>query len=49
MPPRKPPRGADMFYQAYESQALIAIGYPAPGVSPRPRAEPDYSTPAEWR
>ncbi|MDP3769063.1 MAG: nitroreductase family protein [Dehalococcoidia bacterium] len=26
---------------AYEAQALVAIGYPAPGVSPRPRPEPD--------
>lgn len=24
----------------YEAQALIALGYPAPGVSPRPRPEP---------
>jgi hypothetical protein len=41
MPPRKPPRGADMFTQAYEAQALIALGYPASGVAPRPRAEPE--------
>ncbi len=33
----------------YESQALIVIGYPASGFSPRPRAEPDVATPADWR
>ena len=27
----------------YEAQALIALGYPAPGVSPRPRPEPDVA------
>ena len=28
----------------YEAQALIAIGYPAADVSPKPRPEPDVST-----
>ncbi len=28
----------------YEAQALIALGYPAPDVSPRPRPEPDLPT-----
>lgn len=27
----------------YEAQALIAIGHPAPGATPRPRPEPDLS------
>jgi nitroreductase len=27
----------------YEVQALIAIGYPAAGISPRPRPEPDIA------
>ncbi len=27
----------------YEAQALIAIGYPAAGISPRPRPEPDLA------
>lgn len=28
---------------AYEAQALIVLGYPAPGVTQRPRPEPDIS------
>ncbi len=28
----------------YQAQALIALGYPAPDASPRPRPEPDLST-----
>ncbi len=35
--------------QAYEAQALIALGYPASGVAPKPRREPDLSALAEWR
>jgi F420 biosynthesis protein FbiB-like protein len=27
----------------YDSQALVALGYPAPGKSPRPRTEPDLA------
>ena len=33
----------------YEAQALIAIGYPAPGVAPRPRPEPDVTGLVQWR
>ena len=33
----------------YEAQALIAIGYPAAGISPRPRPEPDIATLAQTR
>ena len=29
--------------EAYEAQALIVAGYPAPGAAPRPRPEPDLS------
>jgi coenzyme F420-0:L-glutamate ligase/coenzyme F420-1:gamma-L-glutamate ligase len=35
--------------QAHEAQALIVLGYPAPGVSPRPRPEPDLSALVERR
>jgi len=34
---------------AYEAQALIAIGYAAAGVAPRPRPEPDVSALTERR
>ncbi len=33
----------------YEAQALIALGYPAAGASPRPRPEPDVSALVEQR
>lgn len=29
--------------EGYDSQALVALGYPAPGKSPRPRTEPDLT------
>ncbi len=34
---------------AHVSQALVVVGYPAPGVLPRPRAEPDGGTMVETR
>jgi coenzyme F420-0:L-glutamate ligase/coenzyme F420-1:gamma-L-glutamate ligase len=34
---------------AYEAQALIVLGYPGPGVSPRQRPEPDLSALTERR
>lgn len=35
--------------QAYKAQALIALGYPAPGVAAKPRPEPDVAALVEWR
>ncbi len=34
---------------AYEAQALIVLGYPASGVAPKPRPEPDVAALVEWR
>jgi coenzyme F420-0:L-glutamate ligase / coenzyme F420-1:gamma-L-glutamate ligase len=33
----------------YVSQALVVVGYPAPGIEPRPRAEPDGGSMVERR
>ncbi len=35
--------------EEYEPQALVAIGYPAPGASPRARPEPDLSALIQMR
>jgi len=34
---------------AYEAEALIALGYPAAGLSPRPRPEPDLAALVQTR